>query len=354
METDSSSAVGRPVGSFSVDDNGLARYSFKIDVPEGISRNSTPEISLEYAQGLPNGILGVGWSLSGTSAIRLGAAKLPSDSPNYSRVDYDRSQPRYFLNGRELLIVWGQYGVPGAYYKPELDPDGQTVNHADDGGFIVEDFAGDRYEYGTTPKSRIFSDTQGAYIEWHLTKRTDRFGNSVSYGYVGHPSIGASALEDELNDSAIYAQRLAKIRVATNLDSGRVDLRSYRVQYRQSSITNLSLLSSITECSRKGRDLVPTEFTYSGETAAGSGPIFRVDNAISTLQGTRNNISIVPLNISGRGLTDLACLRYQTETKQLSLKTYLAEKKRDDHGELVLKWEPSLHAGAKLHCLSWT
>jgi hypothetical protein len=63
-------AAGRTPGTFAVSDIGAATYNIPVWAPEG-PRQIGPHVAIAYNSGGDNGILGVGWSLSGLSSIAL-------------------------------------------------------------------------------------------------------------------------------------------------------------------------------------------------------------------------------------------------------------------------------------------
>src|SRR5829696_6537495 len=95
--TISLSAVHRPQGTFDVDANGQATYRIPIELPPGIA-GYQPHLQLAYGHRQPNGIMGVGWSLSGLSAITRTKATYAVDGFN-AAVSYD-SNDRYMLDGQ--------------------------------------------------------------------------------------------------------------------------------------------------------------------------------------------------------------------------------------------------------------
>src|SRR5947207_2992657 len=98
------SAAGRHQGTFDVDASGQATYKIPIEVPPGIA-GCQPHLELAYSHRQPNSILGVGWSLSGLSAIARSKATYAADGFN-GAVAYDAND-RYSLDGQRLINIAG-------------------------------------------------------------------------------------------------------------------------------------------------------------------------------------------------------------------------------------------------------
>ena len=110
--------VGIIDGSFSVNSNGAAVYSIPIKVPPGI-RGIEPQLSVTYNSQAGSGLLGVGWSLSGLSAIQRCPATEAQDG-FIDPVDYD-SLDRFCLDGQRLMSVQGTDGADGTVYHTERE-----------------------------------------------------------------------------------------------------------------------------------------------------------------------------------------------------------------------------------------
>ena len=90
--------VGRLEGSFNVNDSGAAVYTVKIAVPPG-TRGIEPELSLNYDSSGSDGLLGLGWSLGGLSAIT-------------------RCPPNFALDEGVSLVN----DISGLQFDPEMGP----------------------------------------------------------------------------------------------------------------------------------------------------------------------------------------------------------------------------------------
>ncbi|KAK3990761.1 hypothetical protein QBC44DRAFT_288339 [Cladorrhinum sp. PSN332] len=383
-----SPALGRSVGKLSVDANGLTRYHYGIQAPPGIGSGNEPTVGLIYTHGTSNGIVGKAWRISGLSSIRLAHPSMPFDGVN-NPPEYDRNSLCLSLDGSELLnIENAAYHSPDAKYATEVDETGKIVVPSEDGGgFLVTDAAGSQSYYGTSEDSRVLGSDGVTVREWRLKKRADPHGNYVLYQYVPSPAASSSSppaewkdtntsyLESvtytsndktgyvgrravlfeysarsdpvvgtELGERVVQAHLLTAIRIAVRSGSSMEVSRSYELIYNISPVSGSSCLKSIQECVNGPRPsrLTPTEFDYTGNNIDPE-KLFVTDAAFpATLKQTTNNLALLPLNISGRSLTDLACVRYNQATQQLTLKTFLAKPTPSERQDRVrLSWESS-------------
>ena len=105
-------------GQFNVSANGAATYSIPIAVPPGTA-GMVPALSLDYSSQQSNGIVGIGWSLSGLPSISRCPRTLAQDSVHGS-VNYD-SNDRFCLDGQRLILTSGTYGADGSQYRIEIE-----------------------------------------------------------------------------------------------------------------------------------------------------------------------------------------------------------------------------------------
>ncbi|KAH7120714.1 hypothetical protein EDB81DRAFT_914500 [Dactylonectria macrodidyma] len=376
-------AIGREYGKVDTDSGGLSRYSLKIQTPPGIGHGNEPELSLEYSQGFPNGSLGLGWALGGLSCIRKSPSSLAFDGKNTTPADYDRFQPKLTLDGTELLNTKGTYGAQEAEYTTEVDSLNKTVGHVGL-GFLVRDSTGVRKEYGTTEDSRVLASDGTEVREWRLKRQLDRHGNSVVYNYVtsaqgpgsqadvntcylsevrycsneeaGMPASRIVQLEYSSREDVVvqtvqstkskWASLLSAIRIGV-IRNGNVGIdRSYELAYTKSQFTGDSCLTSVTETSGSGGnkvELLPSTFGYTSPNISPQDLFKPGPQKVITLRQTTNNVALFALNISGRSLADVACVRYTPATKTMSIKTYLAARGAND----TINWVASDGPGAE-------
>jgi len=377
-------AIGRDVGQVDTDSGGLARYSLKLQAPPGIRNGSEPELSLEYCQGAPNGSLGVGWALGGLSCIRRGPASLAYDVLNPRPADYDRSTPKLHLDGVELLCLSGNYEASNAEYTTENESIRRTV-YRQGPGFLVVESTGRRAEYGSSEDSRVFVAGTQNVREWRLKTTSDYHGNTITYNYVSSPQgngafadtnacylgsvrytsnfktghMGARIVKLEYGprndavvqtvqgDKCVWASLLTAVRFGTVVGDEEFTLsRSYELAYASSPHTGDSHITSITETSLDGEKttkLLPSTFTYTSPGVSPDKMFSSLGQKTTILPSATNAVALFTINVSGRSLADMACIRYNNSTEQMTLKTYLAEK--DSAGRVT--WIQSTGPGAE-------
>jgi hypothetical protein len=277
-------------GQFAVGESGAATYNIPLMAPPGTA-GIAPKLSLSYNSQAGNGLLGVGWSLSGLSSIGRCPKTFPQDGER-GVVSYNDSD-RFCLDGQRLLAVSGTYGAAGTEYRTERESFTKIVSYGSiDNGpawFKVWTKSGQVMEYGNTSDSRIeaqgkttpaawglnkLSDTKGNYLAVTYTEnnangefypqRIDYTGNantstapnaSVQFTYESRTDIVSRYRAGSLYKTTV---RLANVKtyVGTNL------VKDYRLVYGTAPSTLRSRLQSLTECPASGSCLPAMTFGW--------------------------------------------------------------------------------------------
>ena len=193
-----SSPVGTLPGRFEVDPNGAANFTIPLELPAA-ARGLEPALGLAYTSQSGDGPLGVGWALSGQSAITRCAHTLADDG-ELAPVRMDPTDA-LCLDGARLELMAGAALEAGASYRPRRDDlsratmiagseDGATIC-ASGLGFEVRRHDGTIATYGCE-RDAIVEIPLGVHT-WALSSVRDRFGNSVAYHYSAETLDGADA-----------------------------------------------------------------------------------------------------------------------------------------------------------------
>ncbi|WP_078119551.1 RHS repeat-associated core domain-containing protein [Thiosocius teredinicola] len=277
--------VGSLAGRFSVE-QGAANYSVPIAVPPGVA-GVQPELAFSYSSSGGNGTLGVGWSLSGLSAITRCGRTLVQDG-QLGTVEWKRSD-RYCLDGQRLVLVSGTYGEDGSEYRTETDGFTRIRAHGQAGegpaSFSVQTKAGLTVEYGNTADSSAKAQGRSEVQAWSQNKITDAVGNSMAMIYVEDPQTGqqmidrieyAANIVQFIYEPASRVQMYHLSGTAKGLSNrlSKVEVRAegslisdYRLAYEEVGASILQLLTSITQCLADGPCLSPTIFLWDGENS---------------------------------------------------------------------------------------
>jgi hypothetical protein len=356
-------------GQFSVTPSGAAAYSIPIQLPPGVG-GVQPSLAFAYSSQSGNGMMGIGWGLSGLSAITRCSQSIAQDGASaVTGVSYAASD-RYCLDGQRLFAVKaqgatdiGSYGGNGTEYRTEQDAYAKITSYTATGVtngpayFIVKTKSGMTMEFGQQNPSddvvddsgvnaRVFATGKSVVATWALNKLSDAKGNAyLAYYYqdkntglyvpdhinytvnsVVSPALAASyritfPFEDRKDKVQFYqagsgiAQplRLSQVKILA-LPSKNV-LKSYALQYDSSSLQvdqtiGVSRLRTITECAG-GTCKVPVSLSYSNNATGVSGLSSTI---IGGWGGTELQNQMADVN--GDGLTDIIRLWNNNGTAQ--------------------------------------
>lgn len=188
-------AVFQTRGELSVSDSGSLGYVVPIAVPPGVG-GMEPKLSLTYNSQGGNGFMGMGWSVSGLTAISRCPKTIVQDtqyesgvtSPYYAGAVNYTQDDRFCMDGQRLMMVSGSaYGAQDAEYRTELESYAKTVSlggsNGDPQSFKVWTKSGQIIEYGNTLDSRAEAFANGPARIWMVNRITDTKGNSIEFVY---------------------------------------------------------------------------------------------------------------------------------------------------------------------------
>lgn len=183
---------------FAVAESGDATVTVPIQVPRGIA-GMEPQLSINYSSRDKNGLLGLGWSLSGISAITRCPRTVATDGV-HGAVSFDAND-RFCLDGQRLVLTQADgtriadqssYGSNGAEYRTERDTFSRIRSYGGTPGnperFRVWTKAGHIVEYGTTANSRVPTNFLAPNVpavtsRWMAERVEDRSGNYIRFQY---------------------------------------------------------------------------------------------------------------------------------------------------------------------------
>jgi RHS repeat-associated protein len=322
---------GKTPGSFSVSGDGAAHYSVPIWVPDGRG-TVEPQLSLSYDSRGGNGLVGVGWSLGGLSSVAP-CAKTVAQDGHTDGVAFDASDA-YCLGGARLVpttalppppngqfwereyrteqesftrvIAYGQVvGTTPRYFKA-WTKDGKILTFGNTADSRRQAF---KLTAGPEPYTLVRESTDRVTVAWDVNRVEDRNGNAATVEYerlegsstqLWHSQSRPKAIKYAPNREVRFAyggrpdpiesygrgvhlledQRLSKVLVLGGPQGGEIELlRQYLLTYddESPSITQRSLLDSITACDGANRCMKPIRFSWS----KGSYDVQAIDTTIN-------------------------------------------------------------------------
>lgn len=291
-----STAVGRTQGVFGVSrTSGAATYTIPIWAPPG-PKGLQPHIALTYNSQQGNGPVGVGWSLSGLSAIYRCTLTFAQDAaPAPITLT---SADRYCLDGQRLRLYSGTYGAVNSTYQTEvanfsLVTASSTATGNGPAFFTVQTRDGLTYTYGSSANNAQLV-ASGTAFEWLVSAVSDRAGNtmkilytvetdgSVVPGTISWTPSGHGLTTYNYNMNFIFGQDTPQSSIfkyvagtavqntyllnAIQIVSGSTTIKRYQLGYRSthSPTTGRAELTTVTECSDDALTtcMAPTTITY--------------------------------------------------------------------------------------------
>lgn len=279
--------------------SGASVYEIPIAVAPGV-KGIQPNLAMVYNSQGGNGLLGVGWSLKGLSAIsRCG-----------SNIATDGVKGGVYLDGRDKFCLDGQrlINIGGSEYRTQTETWQKIVatggTASDPDHFVVYTKNGKTLEYGASASgdSRIEASGTDVAHTWLLNRVSDESGNYYSVIYTEERTIGdyrPARIEyggnnsgpvgsvyfsySPRNDSVTRYQGGSELTTSKLLSrittlNGGYTYREYSLSYEYAPSTHRPRLTSVQECGSDGVCHSPTTFNwsasstgFSGQTWSGSG-----------------------------------------------------------------------------------
>jgi RHS repeat-associated protein len=340
---ESAKGFGSTEGSFSVSEDGAAKYEVPLWTPDGRGE-SAPSLALSYDSRVGNGIVGVGWTLKGLPSVRRCPKTLAQDGVT-DGVHFGDTDA-YCLDGMRMLPSdsWGKVQE----FRTEKESFSRLIGHGMTDGvpdyFQLVTKSGATLYLGQDPNAQLRAyelkraaagnglepaSDEPVTLAWAVDRIEDRNGNaatiqydnssgsvvntwaarllprSVTYGpnrrvEFTHASRPGSADSFEHGVHLAAPKRLLAISMWGGPIGGQQQLlRRYELTYTNSSISGRGLLSSVKECDPDGACLMPQEFIYS----KGGYEFDEIDAGDIELPASRHKL--VTGDINGDGRDDL-------------------------------------------------
>jgi hypothetical protein len=335
-------------GQFGVSPSGAATYTIPIQVPPGTA-GIEPKLALSYNSQGGNGLLGMGWSLSGLSAIGRCPRTMAQDNVR-GAVNYDNND-RYCLDGQRLIAVHGIDGGDGTEYRTELDSFAKIISYGSAGStctgsawsmvcvsagpawFKVWTKSGQVMEYGNTDDSRIEAQGTSTVRVWALNRLQDTKGNYLTVSYIEnnpawpsgedyHPAridFGGNAVTAASPngsmlftyggrpDLAAYSHGGVTVKNTIRLSGiasyiSNVLVQEIRLTYDLGPSIGRSRLRSLTTCGNDGTCFPPTTFNWN-EANYGLVDYGAISSNYAAWASSPDRIH--PMDIDGDGRSDL-------------------------------------------------
>lgn len=330
--------VGEVEGNFSVSLSGSSIYEIPVKMSPGTA-GMEPNLRMVYSSGSSSGPLGLGWNLSGLSAISR-INKSPYLDTKFDVVKLNANDV-FALDGNRLILKTGTYGAASSTYGTELESfNNVTAQNAlgyDPQYFIVVDKNGTTAEYGNSVDSRLIGVGDVTPLIWFVNKVTDIYGNYLLYHYkelngervierieyTGNTAAGLAPYNEiqfeymtKTEKNTVYVgdkefKSTQLLKSITALANG-IIAKKYVLNYQFSFN---SILSDVTEINQDGTQVKATGFCYNDpfNNSIGQNSTHNVD-IYSTTADYNNIKSVVSADLDGDGFSDVIIVKPQSTT----------------------------------------
>ncbi|MFZ1748680.1 MAG: VCBS repeat-containing protein, partial [Saprospiraceae bacterium] len=224
-----------------------------------------PELSINYSSLGGQSTLGLGWGLSGLSAISRSGNSNFYDS-NVTPIEYT-GDDRFGLDGNRMFVLAGTYGTAGSTYGFESENFGRVTAYGGTAGdpsyFIMETKDGIKYEYGKDYNSRYETGSGKAMI-WYISKMIYPDGNYILYKYKNlHNLSGGGVLFEQVVDEINFTGNdIAGIVPYSTVKFYYQERTDDIIGYQKGTSINKSLVIGSIQISTDGMTVKSYDFTY--------------------------------------------------------------------------------------------
>ncbi|KAF0802140.1 RHS repeat-associated core domain [Alcanivorax xiamenensis] len=286
--------VGASPGALDVV-QGQLRYSIPIQLPDGPG-GINPSFSLDYSSDSGYGHAGMGFHISGLSAIERCPMRRTLLRDGISAGVAGTTADLACLDGQRLILVSGSYWRDGSVYRTEAESGVKVVYqlggspiwsawNRDKGTFIVYQKNGDIYRYGASGATRVAGGpaVDNRISRWALETVEDRLGHGYKMAYLPggmflsnityttgngwHSHLLSIQYHPDPYGKPSYvfggkydnAYRIHKILAMT---ANETSVKTWNFSYQTNPSTKRSLLKQVQECGAGGQCLAPTDFDW--------------------------------------------------------------------------------------------
>ncbi len=331
---DTSKHPGSINGALGTSASGAATYDIKLDLPAS-SYCPVPQVGISYNSQGGNGILGIGFTLTGLSSIN----RVPRTIYHDGKIGgvTNTTSDLYALDGNRLILKSGTYGRDKALYTTEVENFARITQQGTKGNnganwFEVVGKDGTVYKYGCkTAKIEfdtiISSKRKQSVIQWPISEIEYTNGGEISYEYLQEGlAVYVSQIRYDKNTiDFIYEERPDPIPVYYDGVKDKISkrlkeivikcngslYRKYEIKYKGQTLAEkitkesfFSRIEKITESNSEGESLNPTVFEWGEKSSARM-----IDSDIEVGLDNASERSLISADINGDGISDLIGLK---------------------------------------------
>lgn len=314
-------------------------YSLPLVIPPGI-KDMAPNLSVTYNSQAGDGIMGVGWTISGLSAIGRTNATIFHDKRT-DPVDFGANDI-YTLDGIRLIETDNGVFMTEVKNFAKINSYGNAGNGPS--YFVVEHANGLVYEYGNSLNSKMLAQGRPDVLSWTVNKIYDLNGNYIEFEYDNNQSKGDYRIKEitygkNSNSSSLeantisftYAPRpdttvswlngsaVVNSHVITKIEIKRDSyiLNSYKFTYDTTRALRRTRLVQVQQELPSGNVTPPIKFNWGKEDDSYSTPPFAY--SVVDLPFPAVNYDYILGDFNGDGATDIINLAGVTDSADFHL-----------------------------------